>query len=103
MIYSAGIWFGGEHSGVVARCVKLEHCIWAFCKQLGKMLSLKNKEGGVHVCDIVKGRAKPQPLYYYYDIDDALLMQVDDIEALLKSSLPGIKDKLRINQEVCPK
>ena len=64
------------------------------------MLSLKNKEGGVHVCDIVKGRAKPQPLYYYYDIDDALLMQVDDIEALLKSSLPGIKDKLRINQEV---
>ena len=64
------------------------------------MLSLTKMDNAIHVCDIVKGRSKAMPLYYYYEVDDSLLMQVDDIEQLLKSSLPDIKDKLRINQEI---
>ena len=64
------------------------------------MLSLKKKDGGIHVCDIQKGHAKPVPVYYYYEVDDTLLMQVDSYESLLKGHVPEIKDKLRVNQEV---
>ena len=64
-----------------------------------KMLSLKKKDGAVHVCDIQRGRQKVQPVYYYYEVDDSLLMKVDDYRGLLKGSLPQIKDRLKINQE----
>ena len=65
-----------------------------------KMLSLKFKDGGIHVCDIQKGHAKAQPVYYYYDIDDKLLMQVDNYSSLLKGHTATIKEKLRVNQAV---
>ena len=63
------------------------------------MLSLKKKEGAVLVCHIQRGHQKPVPVWYYFDVDDSLLHEVDDYEALLKTSLPKIKTKLRINQE----
>ena len=39
------------------------------------MLSLKKKDGAVHVCDIQRKRQKVQPVYYYYEVDDSLLMK----------------------------
>ena len=64
------------------------------------MISLKYKENSIHICDIVKKREKPKPVYYYYDVDDSLLSEPDSYASLLKSSLPEIKEKLKVNQSV---
>ena len=63
------------------------------------MLSLTRKEGGVHVCDIHRGRSKPTPVYYYYDVDDKLLVKVDSYTGLLKTHFSDLKEKLRVSQE----
>jgi len=65
-----------------------------------KMLSLKKRGGdATHVCDIVHGRQRLVPVYYYHDVDDKLISKTDDYAALLQKSLPDIKDRLRINQK----
>ena len=66
------------------------------------MLSLKKrgKPGdATHVCDIVHGRQRLVPVYYYHNIDDKLISKTDDYAALLQKSLPEIKDRLRVTRK----
>ena len=63
------------------------------------MLSLKKKDGAVHVCDIVRGRSRPTPVYYYHDIDDSLLMEVDSMQGLLQGHRGDLKEYLKVNSE----
>ena len=71
--------------------------IFGYCS--AKMLSLQQKDGAVLVCHIQRAHEKPRPVWYYFDVDDSMLHEIDDYDALLKTSLPKIKTKLRINQE----
>ena len=63
------------------------------------MLSLKKKDSAIHVCDLVRGRSKRTPVYYYHDVDDSLLMEVDSVDSLLQGHREDIKQYLKVNTE----
>ena len=61
------------------------------------MLSLQERPGATHVCDLVTGKSRGKPVYYYHDVDDKLLTKVDSVADLLKSHTADIKDRLKVN------
>ena len=62
------------------------------------MLSLKKKDHAIHVCDLVRG-SKRTPVYYYHDVDDSLLTEVDSVASLLQGHREDIKQYLKVNSE----
>ena len=63
------------------------------------MLSLQERPGAIHVCDLVEGKSRGKPVFYYHDVDDKLLTSVDSVAELVKSHVPDIKDRLKVNTE----
>ena len=62
------------------------------------MITLREKKGAVHICDIVEGKRKTIPVNWLVDYSTQDLNQTENLHALLKPHFDRAKDDLRVNQ-----